>query len=154
MRTASRTLRYPRAPRARFPFVVAILIASAFVAVSGVSAHERGNPARERRERMFDELASRVPTDSLARLYTVALDAPAARGRDLLEAVSCQTLRLDWAYGNVAARRAVRRMTDSLFPTPELRQRWDEARDRWPVAGGVSFECVRGLAPAPDSLSD
>jgi hypothetical protein len=140
--------------RTRSALVLVALVASTLVAATGASAYERGDAAHERRERMFDELASRVPTDSLAKLYAAALNAPEERGRVLLDAVSCQTLRLDWAYGNIPARRAVRRMTDSLFPTPELRQRFADAQDRWPVVAGVSFECVRGLVPAADSLNE
>ena len=140
--------------RTRSTLVLVALVASTLVAATGASAYERGDASRAQRERMFDELASRVPTDSLAKLYAVALNAPADQGRVLLDAVSCQTLRLDWAYGNVPARRAVRRMTDSLFPTPALRRRFEEAQDRWPVVAGVSFECIRGLVPAPDSLSE
>jgi hypothetical protein len=140
--------------RTRPALIAALLLSSTFVAVSGVSALERRDAAHARRERMFEELAARVPTDSLARLYSIALDAPAAEGRVLLDAVSCQSLRLEWAYGNVAARKAVQRMSDSLFATPELRARWQEARDRWPATSGIHFDCVRGLTPAADSLSE
>lgn len=144
----------PSARRTSSALLAIILVASACVAVRGVSAHERGDPAHLRHARMIESLAARVPTDSLARLYAVALDAPEEQGRVLLDAVSCQRLRLDWAYGSAPARVAVARMTDSLFPTPALQERWREARGRWPVAGGVDFQCVRGLVPAPDSLSE
>ena len=145
----------PSPARTRAALVVLLLVVSACVAVRGLSAHERRESEAEHlRAAMLERLAERVPTDSLARLYTVALDAPAARGRVLLNAVSCQRLRLDWEYGRTPARIAVARMTDSLFPTPALRERWEEAQDRWPIAGDVDFQCVRGLAPAPDSLSE
>lgn len=134
--------------------VASLLFATAFVAVRELSAHERGESAESRRARMLEQLAARVPTDSLAHLYVVALDAPAEQGGVLLDAVSCQRLRLDWAYGRAPARIAIERMTDSLFTTPELRARWEEAQGRWPLAGGVDFGCVRGLRPAADSLSD
>lgn len=145
----------PSPARTRAALVVLLLVASACVAVRGVSAHERGSSdAAHLRAAMLDRLAARVPTDSLARLYAVALEAPAKEGRVLLDAVSCQRLRLDWQYGRAPARIAVARMTDSLFPTPALRERWEEAQDRWPIAGGVDFQCVRGLTPAADSLSE
>jgi hypothetical protein len=134
--------------------VASLLFATACVAVRELSAHERGDPAELRHARMLERLAAQVPTDSLARLYVVALDAPAEQGSVLLDAVSCQRLRLDWAYGRAPARIAIERMTDSLFTTPELRARWDEAQGRWPLAGGVDFACVRGLRPAADSLSE
>ena len=137
----------------RSALVVTILIASACVAVRGVSAHERGDPTGVRRARMLEQLAARVPTDSLARLYAAALDAPEERGGVLLDAVSCQRLRLDWAYGRAPARIAIARMTDSLFSTPALRERWEDAQGRWPLTGSVDYQCVRGLAPAADSLS-
>ena len=144
----------PSPARTRAALVALLLLVSACVAVRGVSAHERGSDAAHLRAAMLERLAARVPTDSLARLYTVALAAPAEQGRVLLDAVSCQRLRLDWQYGRAPARIAIARMTDSLFPTPALRERWEEAQDRWPIAGGVDFQCVRGLSPAPDSLSE
>ena len=140
--------------RSRFALLVSLLFATACVAVRELSAHERGDPVEMRHARMIERLADRVPTDSLARLYIVALDAPSEEGAGLLDAVSCQRLRLDWAYGRAPARIAISRMTDSLFTTPALRARWDEAQRRWPIAGGVDFACVRGLVPAADSLSE
>lgn len=140
--------------RLRTALAASLLFATACVAVRELSAHERGDSAELRRARMLERLAARVPTDSLAHLYVVALDAPAEEGSVLLDAVSCQRLRLDWAYGRAPARIAVDRMTDSLFTTPALRARWEDAQGRWPIAGGVDFACVRGLVPAPDSLSE
>jgi hypothetical protein len=140
--------------RLRSALVASLLLATACVAVRELSAHERGDSAELRRVRMLERLAEQVPTDSLARLYVVALDAPEEQGSVIFDAVSCQRLRLDWAYGRAPARIAIERMTDSLFATPELRARWEEAQGRWPMAGGVDFACVRGLRPAADSLSD
>ena len=140
--------------RLRFALVASLLFATACVAVRELSAHERGDSAELRRARMLERLAERVPTDSLAHLYVVALDAPEEQGSVILDAVSCQRLRLDWAYGRAPARIAIERMTDSLFATPALRARWEEAQGRWPMAGGVDFACVRGLRPAADSLSE
>lgn len=140
--------------RSRSALLASLLLATACVAVRELSAHERGDPVELRHARTLERLAAGVPTDSLARLYTVALDAPADRGADLLDAVSCQRLRLDWAYGRGPARIAIARMTDSLFTTPALRARWEDAQRRWPIAGGVDFSCVRGLVPAADSLSE
>lgn len=140
--------------RSRSALLAALLFATACVAVRELSARERGDTVEMRHARMLERLAARVPTDSLARLYTIALDAPKEQGGALLDAVSCQRLRLDWAYGRGPARIAVAQMTDSLFPTPALRERWADAQSRWPIAGGVDFSCVRGLVPAPDSLSE
>ncbi|NUR18446.1 MAG: hypothetical protein HOQ12_02835 [Gemmatimonadaceae bacterium] len=140
--------------RSRSALLASLLFATACVAVRELSARERGDPVEVRHARTLERRAARVPTDSLARLYMVALDAPEEQGGALLDAVSCQRLRLDWAYGRGPARIAVARMTDSLFATPALRERWEQAQGRWPIAGGVDFSCVRGLVPAPDSLSE
>lgn len=140
--------------RSRSALLASFLLVTACVAVRELSARERGETAEVRHARMLERLADRVPTDSLARLYTIALDAPEEQGGALLDAVSCQRLRLDWAYGRGPARIAIARMTDSLFSTPALREQWKEAQGRWPIAGGVDFSCVRGLVPAPDSLSE
>ncbi|HEX2780739.1 MAG TPA: hypothetical protein VHM30_14655 [Gemmatimonadaceae bacterium] len=144
----------PSVRRTRSALVAIILVASACVAVRGVSAHQQGDPDHRREARVIESIAAHIPTDSLARLYTVALDAPEEQSRTIADAVSCQTIRLEWQFGNIAARQAIGRMEDSVLATPALRQRWSEARDRWPAVSGIHFDCVRGLVPAADSLSE
>lgn len=106
-----------------------------------------------RQLRMFEQLATHVPTDSLAHLYIAALDAPASRGREYLYAITCQLQKLDWQYG-VAADKAIERMSDSLFATPEIRRRWIQAQARWPDSMDADYRCDLSKVPqAPDSLT-
>lgn len=105
-----------------------------------------------RRLGMFEQLATHVPTDSLAHLYIAALDAPSSRGREYLYAISCQLQRLAWQYG-VAADKAIEHMSDSLFAAPEIRARWIQAQDRWPDSMDADYRCdLSDLTRAPDSL--
>jgi hypothetical protein len=116
-----------------------------------VAAGER-DTAFVRRVRVFDEIAARIPTDSLARLYVAALDAPAERGAIYQNAIRCQYYRMLWHYGRVATPRAIRHMQDSLFTTPAALARWDEAQGRWPTSP-VGYACdASDLPRAPDSL--
>jgi hypothetical protein len=102
---------------------------------------------------MFEELAAHIPTDSLARLYVAALDAPSARAGVYQNAIACQYFRMIWQYGTVAPPKAIRRMEDSLFTTPATSQRWTEAQRRWPDSLARGFPCdASDLRRAPDSL--
>jgi hypothetical protein len=117
-----------------------------------VAAGER-DTAYVRRLRMFEEIAAHIPTDSLARLYVAALDAPAERGGIYQSAIACQYFRMLWQYGRIAPSKAIRRMQDSLFPTPAAIARWNEAQRRWPTSLGPGFPCdASDLPHAPDSL--
>jgi hypothetical protein len=117
-----------------------------------VAAGER-DTAFVRRVRMIEEIAARIPTDSLARLYVAALDAPAERAAIYQNAIHCQYYRMLWQYGRVASPRAIRRMQDSLFATPAALARWDEAQGRWPTSPVPGYSCdASDLPRAPDSL--
>ena len=98
--------------------------------------------------------AVRVPTDSLARLVTIALDAPAERDQELFEAVACQLFRLNWSYGVDATEAAAARMTDSVLATPELRARFEAVTDRWPARVRSWARCsARDLPRAEEDLA-
>jgi hypothetical protein len=106
-----------------------------------------------RRVRMFEEIAAHIPTDSLARLYVGALDAPPAMGRTYSTAIACQIYRLGWQYGSIASGKAMRRVEDSLFTTPAARERWSDAQRRWPTSGPLFPPCdVSDLPRGADSL--
>ena len=107
-----------------------------------------------RRVRMFEEIAAHIPTDSLARLYVGALDAPPALGPTYAYAIACQYYRMTRQYGAVAPDKAIRRMEDSLFTTPASRERWRAAQRRWPNSLGPNFPCdASDLRQAPESLN-
>jgi hypothetical protein len=113
----------------------------------------QARPRGLRRVRVFEEIAARIPTDSLVRLYVAALDAPAERGAIYQSAIACQYFRMLWRYGRVASPIAIRRMQDSLFPTPAALARWNHAQRRWPTSLGPGFPCdASDLPQAPDSL--
>jgi hypothetical protein len=117
-----------------------------------VAAGER-DTAFVRRVRMFEEIAAHIPTDSLARLYVAAIDAPTALGPAYAYAIACQYFRMTWQYGSIAPDKAIRRMEDSLFTTPAVRERWSAAQRRWPTSLGQGFPCdASDLRRAPDSL--
>jgi hypothetical protein len=119
-----------------------------------LAAGER-DTAFVRRVRMFEEIAAHIPTDSLARLYIAALNAPPAeRGGPYPYAIACQYFRNGVQYGSIAPRKAIRRMEDSLFATSEARERWRDAQRRWPISLGAGFPCdASDLRRAPDSLN-
>jgi hypothetical protein len=105
-----------------------------------------------RRVRMFEEIAARIPTDSLARLYVAAIDAPADRARVFQSAFGCQYFRMIWQYGSIASTKAIRRVEDSLFATPAAREPWRAAQRRWPLASGPVNCDASDLRRSPDSL--
>jgi hypothetical protein len=118
-----------------------------------VAAGER-DTAFVRRVRMFEVISAHIPTDSLARLYIGALDAPAALGPTCAYAIACQYYRMTRQFGAVAPDKAIRRMEDSLFTTPESRERWRAAQRRWPNSLGPNFPCeASDLRQAPESLN-
>jgi hypothetical protein len=106
-----------------------------------------------RRVRMFEQIATRIPTDSLARLYVAALDAPADHAAVYQSAIGCQYFRMNWQYGSVASTKAIRRVADSLFTTPAARERWSAAQRRWPLASGPVNCDASDLRRSPDSLN-
>lgn len=109
-----------------------------------------------RRVRMFEQLASTISTDSLARIMTAAMDAPTAREPIYVEAMLCQQYRMLWQYGAIATKRALNRMEDSLFSAPGSRKRWVETQNRFPMFGGLDpAKCdVSSLPQAADSLNN
>lgn len=109
-----------------------------------------------RRVRMFEELAATIPTDSLARVMTAAMNAPVEQAPNFEQAVLCQQFRMLWQYGAIATKRALLRMDDSLFAVPGRRQRWVEVKDHFPVISGLDdARCdVSNLPHAADSLNN
>ena len=119
-----------------------------------VAAGER-DTVYVRRVRMFEEIAATIRTDSLARIMTAAMDAPAEEGAKYQAALSCQYKLMMHQYGAVASKLAIIRTEDSLFAVPGSRKRWVAAQDRWPMFGTVPGDdtCdTRGLPRAADSL--
>ena len=108
-----------------------------------------------RRVRMFEQLASTISTDSLARIMTAAMDAPTSREPIYIEAMMCQQYRMLWQYGAIATKRALNRMEDSLFSAPGSRDRWVETQKRFLMFGSLDpAKCdVSGLPHAADSLA-
>jgi hypothetical protein len=108
-----------------------------------------------RRVRMFEEIAARIPTDSLARLYVATIDGPAERSTIYVtygNAIACQVMRMIWQFGSVASAKAIRRMEDSLFTTPAARERWSDAQLRLPDFGSSSQCNTSDRIRGPDSL--
>ena len=102
---------------------------------------------------MFEEIAARIPTDSLARLYLGALDAPKDKAWIYQEGIACQVRRMAKQYGGVASSKAMRHLEDSLFTTADARKRWVEAQLRFPSIVSPNYRCdLRDLTRAPDSL--
>lgn len=119
-----------------------------------VAAGER-DTVYVRRVRMFEEIAATIRTDSLARIFTAAMNAPAEKGAMYQTAIACQFMLMIYQYGGVASKWAITRMEDSLFAAPGSRERWIAAQKRWPaVVTGPRYETCdpRGLPHAPDSL--
>jgi len=108
-----------------------------------------------RRVRMFDQIAATIQTDTLARIMTGAMEAPAGQEAPYVQALMCQYHRMIWQYGAVAPKLAISRTEDSLFAAPGTRERWIEAQRRFPsVASFSPAQCsVSGLPHAPDSLN-
>ena len=107
-----------------------------------------------RRVRMFEEIAATISTDSLARLYVAAMDAPVERGPVYQQAIQCQFGRMVRQYGFIAPKKAIKRMEDSLFAVPGSRKRWLQAQDRWPMFGSGAECDMSDLTRAPDSLNN
>jgi hypothetical protein len=122
-----------------------------------ISAGER-DTAYVRQVRMFEEVAAHIPTDSLARLYVGALDAPAERGGAYQFAIACQYYRMVTQYGPIASPKAIRRMEDSLFTTPAARERWTAAISLRPSRrmSGCALHAqglmIRGACPPARSM--
>jgi hypothetical protein len=108
-----------------------------------------------RRVRMFEQIAATIQTDTLARIMTGAMDAPAEKQAPYVQALMCQYQLMIWQYGAIAPKLAIQRTEDSLFVVPGTRERWIEAQRRFPtIASFKPAECsVSGLPHAPDSLN-
>lgn len=107
-----------------------------------------------RRVRMFEQIAARIPTDSLARLYTGALTVSADSAWVFQHAIVCQMERMVREYGAVASFKAIKSVEDSIFPPPDGRKRWADATARFPGSLGPGFKCdLTGVPFAPDSLN-
>lgn len=107
-----------------------------------------------RRVRMFEQIAETISTDSLARLYTAAMGAPAERGSVYQQAIQCQFGRMIKGYGAIATKLAINRMEDSLLVTPERRKQWSETQRRWPKFSEAATCDMSDVARAPDSLNN
>jgi hypothetical protein len=120
-----------------------------------VAAGER-DTVYVRRIRMFEEIAATIRTDSLARIMTGIMDAPAEQEPAYLQALMCEYHRMSWQYGAIAPERAINRTEDSLFAIAGVRKRWLEAQKRFPMFGTFDPQkCdVSGLPHAPDSLNN
>jgi hypothetical protein len=119
-----------------------------------VAAGDR-DTAFVRRVRMVEEIAARIPTDSLARLYVATINGPAERDTTYVtygNAIACQYWRMIWQFGSVASAKAIRRMEDSLFTMPAARERWSDAQRRLPNSGSGTPCNTSDLTRGPDSL--
>lgn len=121
-----------------------------------ISAREervaRSHPDYARRLRLAAQLAASVKTDSLRKLYLMALDAPAGSVDTVWNAISCEYLRQMEIVGSPAVRRAQLHLEDSLLALPGTADRWRAMNGR--LSGHTTLAgCIHpSPSPVPDSV--
>jgi hypothetical protein len=89
---------------------------------------------------MMDSLSRFVRTDSLARLFTRAVDGPDDAIPAVAREITCEISRLYWRHGMGPGAVAMRRMNDSL---------WDRHPDRY-ARMNERLSRYQGPRPASD----
>ena len=112
----------------------------------------REHPDYARRLRLAAQLAASVRTDSLRKLYLMALDAPAGSVDTVWNAISCEYLRQMEIVGSPAVRRAQLHLEDSLLALPGTADRWRAMNGR--LSGHTTLAgCIHpSPSPVPDSV--
>jgi hypothetical protein len=101
----------------------------------------RADATYRRRVRMMDSLSRLVRTDSLARLFTRAVDGPDDAIPAIAREITCEISRLSWRHGMSPASVAMRRMNDSL---------WTRHQDRY-ARMSERLSGYQGPRPASDA---
>jgi hypothetical protein len=121
-----------------------------------ISAREeraaRNHPDYARRLHLAAQLAARVKTDSLRKLYLTALDAPAGRIDTVWNAISCEYVQQIRSVGGAAAQRAQKHVQDSLLELPGVDDRWRAMNGRLSGYGTLAGCIFPSTPPVPDSI--
>jgi hypothetical protein len=108
--------------------------------------------AYARRLHVAARLAQSVKTDSLRKLYLLALDAPPGRVDTVWMAIGCEMAQQMGRVGSSVTKRVLDHLDDSLLALPGIEDRWREMDGR--LSGyGTLQGCDLGSGRAvPDSL--
>jgi hypothetical protein len=108
--------------------------------------------AYARRLHLAARLARSVKTDSLRKLYLLALDAPPGRVDTVWMAIGCEMAQQMGRVGAPVTKRVLDHLQDSLFALPGIEDRWRAMNGR--LSGyGTLQGCALGSGRAvPDSI--